>query len=108
MERLLLGIKLIDKVRLNTIRTKTGVNDAVSFAKSLKWRWAGHVSRREDNRWSKLLTDWLPRDCKRARGRQRVRWEDELKDIDILWRRNARDRKQWKIMGEAHAQKWVP
>ena len=29
--------------------------------KEQKWRWAGHVARRDDNRWNKRLTDWTPR-----------------------------------------------
>ena len=46
--------------------------------KELTWRWAGHVARREDNRWNKRLTDWTPREGKRDRIRPDRRWRDEI------------------------------
>ncbi|GBP67407.1 Retrovirus-related Pol polyprotein from type-2 retrotransposable element R2DM; Endonuclease [Eumeta japonica] len=48
--------------------------------------------------------NWYPRDGKRKRGRQHRRWEDELKlTTGPKWRRVARDRKQWKMLEEAFA-----
>lgn len=46
-----------------------------------KWTWAGHVMRRTDNRWTVRATEWLPRDGKRSRGRQRARWSDKIKEV---------------------------
>jgi len=43
--------------------------------KEKKWRWAGHVARMNDNRWTKRLTDWHE---KRSRKRPDSRWKDEI------------------------------
>ncbi|GBP70293.1 Retrovirus-related Pol polyprotein from type-1 retrotransposable element R2 [Eumeta japonica] len=48
--------------------------------------------------------NWYPRDKKRKRGRQHRRWENELKlTAGSNWRRVVRDRKQWKMLEEAFA-----
>ena len=60
MERAMLGITLRDRKRSTWIREKTKVRDIVQVVKQQKWRWAGHVARMNDNRWTKRLTDWYP------------------------------------------------
>ena len=67
----MLGISLRDRKRSTWIRKVTGVKDIIQVVKQQKWRWAGHLARREDNRWSKRLTDWCPRDSKRSRKKTR-------------------------------------
>ena len=57
MEKSMLGISLRDRKRASWVREKTKVNDILVAIKEQKWRWAGHVARREDNRWTKRLTD---------------------------------------------------
>ena len=66
MERSMLVISLRDRKRGSWIREKTKVKDILVAIKEQKWRWAGHVARREDNRWSKRLTDWTPREGKKG------------------------------------------
>ncbi|KAI8427072.1 hypothetical protein MSG28_014711 [Choristoneura fumiferana] len=127
-------------VPLEEIRHRTKVIDIAHRISKLKWQWAGHISRRTDNRWGKRVLEWRPRigkrdvgrpqtrlagknwmrlaedraqwratgeayvqqDGKRSRGRQHIRWEDELKlTAGPNWRRVARDRKQWKMLEEA-------
>ncbi|KAK6726734.1 hypothetical protein RB195_004823 [Necator americanus] len=39
-------------------------------------RWAGHIMRRIDDRWTKRTLEWTPRDAKRPRGRPPTRWGD--------------------------------
>ncbi|KAE9416783.1 hypothetical protein Angca_009025, partial [Angiostrongylus cantonensis] len=34
--------------------------DAVLYAKQSKIRWAGHVMRMNDNRWTRAVSDWIP------------------------------------------------
>ncbi|KAK6727389.1 hypothetical protein RB195_005217 [Necator americanus] len=41
-----------------------------------KRRWAGHIMRRIDDRWTKRKLEWIPRDAKRPRGRPPTRWGD--------------------------------
>ena len=41
------------------------------------FQWAGHVVRRTDGRWSKLLLQWSVSGC-RQQGRPVTRWGDSL------------------------------
>ena len=47
--------------------------DASNLAERLKWKWSGHLTRMENNRWTHKLTMWDPREGKRNVGRQRTR-----------------------------------
>ena len=78
MERAMLGITIRDMKSSMWIRRKTRVRDIIKYIKLLKWRWAGHVARRDDNRWSRRLTDWCPLDRTRSRKRPETRWRDEI------------------------------
>ena len=43
--------------------------DFVEYICKMKWRWAGHVARMTDNRWTIRSTEWTPRDGRRSVGR---------------------------------------
>ena len=45
------------------------------------WRWAGHVTRQSDDRWSVKLLRWTPAEGVRRIGRPHKRWTDELHDF---------------------------
>ena len=105
-ERIMLGFKLKDRKRASWIREQTQLEDVVKTTKILKWNWAGHVQRFQDNRWTKRTTEWIPRDQKRSIGRQRTRWRDELDRYEKNWRRMTQDRKKWREMRKAFAQQW--
>ncbi|KAK6050766.1 hypothetical protein COOONC_11728 [Cooperia oncophora] len=47
------------------MRSMSGILDAVVYAWNAKKRWAGHVVRRTDDRWTTRITLWYPRDAKR-------------------------------------------
>ncbi|KAK6763544.1 hypothetical protein RB195_024026 [Necator americanus] len=86
------------------------IRDAAAFAKESKIRWAGHVMRFNDNRWTRAVNDWVFRDIKRATGRPLTRWSDFFtksfkEKYDALrvpregrnhWATLARDRDKWK------------
>ncbi|GBP18476.1 hypothetical protein EVAR_93881_1 [Eumeta japonica] len=74
--------------------------------KQQKWRWTSHIIRDSQEKWSKSVTNWYPRDGKRNRGRQQTRREDDLKlTAGHQWRKVARDRTQWKLLEEAYGKR---
>lgn len=96
MERSILNIKLRDKFRCAKIRKKTRIIDALY----MKYKWAGHVIRTSDDKWTKNTTEWIPREGHRKRGRQCTRWRDDLEKLGGTWTRLARDRREWSTLCE--------
>ncbi|KAK6735348.1 hypothetical protein RB195_018511 [Necator americanus] len=114
IERVMLGVsrftQVRDGIRSSPLRQRSKIRDAAAFAKESKIRWAGHVMRFNDNRWTRAVSDWVPRDIKRTTGRPPTRWSDfftkSLKEkYDALrvprerrnhWATLARDRDKWK------------
>ncbi|CAH2101778.1 unnamed protein product [Euphydryas editha] len=102
MERSILKIKKIQKIRHTAIRQKTNVIDALNYSQKLKWRWAGHVARLNDNRWTKMTTSWLGPSGQRKRGRPNTRWTDDIiKIAGTHWMREAEDKEKWLSLEEA-------
>lgn len=108
MERSMLKIRRIHKIRNENIRQKTKLTDALRHALSLKWKWAGHISRYSDRRWTIEATRWKGPVGKRNVGRQLKRWADDI--IDVVgndWMKTGKDRELWSRMEEAFTQKGV-
>ena len=86
---------------------KAGVVDWVEEQRRRKWQWAGHISRRDDGRWSKRLLDWEPFGGRRSWGRPVLRWEDTLcqfmKSKGESWQHAAKDRFKWSSWEEEFA-----
>ncbi|KAK6761364.1 hypothetical protein RB195_022432 [Necator americanus] len=113
IERVMLGVSCFtqvrDGIRSSLLRQRSKIRDA-AFAKESKIRWAGHVMRFNDNRWTRAVSDWVPRDIKRTTGRPPTRWSDFFtksfkEKYDALrvprerrnhWATLARDRDKWK------------
>ena len=92
MERIMLGITLRDQKRSNWITQQTGVADIIERIRKTKHRWAGHVARLTDNRWTIKTTEWTPR----KPGRPKSGWRDDLvNQIGPTWSRLAKDRSLW-------------
>ncbi|GBP92005.1 Putative uncharacterized transposon-derived protein F52C9.6 [Eumeta japonica] len=103
MERSMVGIKRKDKVRNSNIRSKTKVQDITLKIRRQKWKWAGHMIRGKD-KWSKIITQWYPRDGKRKRGRPQRRWDDDIRQVaGTTWGRVAIERREWRRLEEAFA-----
>ena len=58
MERKMLNITYKERKTNNWVREKTTVMDIMKIIKNRKWTWAGHISRRTDNRWSAAVRVW--------------------------------------------------
>ncbi|CAH2105470.1 unnamed protein product [Euphydryas editha] len=102
IERSMLNIKKQHRVRHSIIRSKTKAIDALTHAQKQKWKWAGHIARLKDNRWTKKITSWNGPFGKRKRGRQYTRWEDEIVRIaGPHWLDVALDRERWHNLEEA-------
>jgi hypothetical protein len=83
------------------------LNDAESEV-MLKWQWAGHISRRTDNRWGKRVLEWRPRLGRRSVGRPQARWSDDLRrTAGRSWMRVAEHQAWWREIGEAYVQQWT-
>ncbi|EYC10878.1 hypothetical protein Y032_0053g2348 [Ancylostoma ceylanicum] len=114
IERVMLGMTRLTQVRAgirsSTLRQQSKIRDAAVYAKSSKIRWAGHVMRLNDHRWTRAVSDWTPRNVKRTTGRPPTRWSDfftkSFKErYDALrvsrtdrthWTTLARERDKWK------------
>ena len=108
VRRMILGRMHALKVRNSEIRKQTHVKDIILKIKEAKWRWAGHLMRKDDNRWTKRMTEWQPRCGQRGRGRQKLRWRDDITSYaGTTWTRLAQDRKQWKNHEEGYIQQWM-
>ncbi|GBP52316.1 Putative uncharacterized transposon-derived protein F52C9.6 [Eumeta japonica] len=99
MERSIVGTKHQDRARNTDIRMKTKLTDILLRIDQQKWRWTGHMMRDKQGKWCKAVSEWYPRDGKRSRGRQCIRWEDDIKmTAGPRWRRVTQDRPQWKLL----------
>ncbi|EYB84686.1 hypothetical protein Y032_0311g2124 [Ancylostoma ceylanicum] len=97
-------------IRSSTLRQQSKIRDAAVYAKLSKIRWAGHVMRQNDHRWTRAVSDWTPRNVKRTTGRPPTRWSDFFTEsfkerYDALrvsrtdrthWTTLARERDKWK------------
>ena len=80
---------------------KAKIPDWVQEQRRRKWRWAGHVMRRTDMRWSYRFLGWCPvKRGSRSVGRPAMRWEDcILKFLNargVKWGELAKDRDAWR------------
>ena len=108
MERKMLDLKLKDKIPCAEIRKRTKIIDTIEYTLKQKWKWAGHIARLKDNRWTRRCTEWQPRRGKRSRGRPSRRWQDDITEKEgNTWIRKATDRQRWKTMMEGYILQWM-
>ena len=99
MERQMIGLSLLDHKTNTWIREQTQIEDIRDKITESKHRWAGHVARFKDNRWTSRLTLWQPRMFNRERERPSLRWRDDLvRKYGSLWMRKALDRGYWMLV----------
>ena len=94
----MLGITLRDYKRNTWIRHQTGVNDIIDVIKKGIHGWAGHIARFKDNRWTKSVTEWTPREWTSRQGRPKTRWRDNLiRHLGPAWPRIDSSGLVWSI-----------
>jgi hypothetical protein len=104
----MLGITRKDRRRNQWIRKQTRVRDVIEVTKLIKWRWAGHIARQTDNRWTNTVIQWYPWGTEWPQGRSKTRWIDELVRFGgRTWQTKAMNRKEWMELGEAFIQQWI-
>lgn len=66
-------------------------------------------ARWRDNRWPSRVTDWIPREGKRVRRREKVCWADEIKTFagTTCQESSTGVRIEWRNMGNAFALQWA-
>lgn len=102
MERSIMKLRKIQKIPHTRIRHKTKVIDALSYSQKLKWRWAGHIARLKDERWTTRVTSWPGPSGHRKRGRPVTRWADDVVQVaGTSWMNTAKDRDRWSSLEEA-------
>ena len=63
------------------------------------WKWAGHIARCEDDRWTHALLNWIPHGNRRV-GHPRKRWSDDVNEFcsnmySSPWQLLAQSREAW-------------
>ena len=102
MERRIINVKLEDRIRNTTIRQRTRVTDIVQNVTNTKWKWAGHIARIKDNRWTIRSKEWQT-ECVRSTGRPKHRWRDDIVGQQgAVWMRIAKDRERRKTLAEGY------
>ena len=102
MERSMLNVRKIQKIRHTKIRNFTRATDALNHSLRLKWKWAGHVARLQDERWAKRVTSWRGPVGQRLRGRPLTRWQDDIVGLaGHSWTKIAQSRERWQALEEA-------
>ena len=79
-------IKRVTKMA-ESVLAKLHIEDWVKQQRRQYWRWAGHVLRLHDGRWTVRVLGWEPREGSRAVGRPRKRWIDDLNEYASRSRR---------------------
>ena len=106
IERSILGLKKTDRIKIKDIKQRLRNNtNVVRYVRRQKWRWAGHVARLKDDRWTYKSTFWHLSQFKRKKGHQLTRWSDDFHKFlrSKNFQRIAIDRTEWERLQETFA-----
>ena len=93
------------KITNKELYQRTGQRDITTVVKQRRWRWLGHVIRKDRDSITRTALRWTPGSGKRKRGRPRETWrrtiEAEMKTAGKTWKeleKAAIEREQWKSL----------
>ncbi|CAH2242561.1 jg8133 [Pararge aegeria aegeria] len=103
-----MGSSLCDQIRNEEIRRRTRVTDIAQRVAKLKWKWAGHIARRTNERWGSKVLEWRPRTGKRGVGRSPTRWTNDIKRVaGSRCKQAAQDRGFWNSLQKTYVPQWT-
>ena len=80
----------------------TNQKDIQTEIKQRRWKWLGHILRKETSNITRVSLRWTPTG-KRKRGRPKETWrrtiENEMKELGLTWpelEKRAKDRQGWR------------
>jgi len=93
----------MERIKNELVKEIMGVKgkpDIIDVIEKKRLQWYGHVKRMPEERISKLVMDWIPRE-RRKRGRPRKTWMERVQAA--ITRRNLepdqwRNRKEWRLV----------
>jgi hypothetical protein len=90
--------------RVDILAERMGMEGWIATSRRRKWKFAGQLVRKTDDRWAKLLLNWKPYDGHgRGQGRPRTRWSDSIEDfVGGDWLRIAADECLWNDLEESY------
>ncbi|KHN75854.1 Putative uncharacterized transposon-derived protein F52C9.6, partial [Toxocara canis] len=98
MERRMVDVSRQQHIRNEGLRSRSGVKYVVEKKYKRKQGCAGHLARMKNNRWTKRIAEWNPRDARRPSGRPPTRREGPLRRLyGAAWMRLAQDHERRKI-----------
>ena len=98
----MLNVKLEVRIRNTTIRQRTRVTDIVQYVTNTKWKWAGHIARMKDNRWTIRSTEWQTEGVRSVRRPKHLWRDDIVGQQGAVWTRTAKDREIWGTLAEGY------
>ena len=102
----MLNVKLKDRIHSTIIMHRSRVTDVVRYVTNMKWKWAGHIARMKDDRWTIESTEWLIKGVRSA-GRPKRRWRaDIVGQQGAVWTTIAKDRESWRTSAEGYFLQW--
>lgn len=78
--RNIMGIWWPEIITNKELWRKTNQQEIIKEIKFRKWKWVGHVLRRESDNITKMAFDWNPQGLSRRRGRPRATWNNTIRD----------------------------
>ena len=98
MVRWMCNVKVRDTVPSKELRERLGIDDIILILQQNRWRWYGHVLRKEDTDWVRKCTEYEV-EGSRPRGRPKRTWKEVVqKDCQAhnLNKQDAMDHGRWK------------